>query len=97
MFLVSQFHAGSWCVLRFCREETLAAEIYALMRLMADERTYRHDNLTIGMLARKLKIPEYRLWRLINRLVYLVAVDDATACRSRNFTHNLRSNIPHAR
>ena len=45
--------------------------IEALMRLMADERIYRHDNLTIGALAAKLKIPEYRLRRLINhRLGY---------------------------
>lgn len=41
--------------------------IDALMRLMADERIYRHDNLTIGMLATKLKIPQYRLRRLINQ------------------------------
>ena len=41
--------------------------IDALMRLMADERIYRHDNLTIGALAAKLKIPEYRLRRLINQ------------------------------
>ena len=41
--------------------------IEALMRLMADERVYRHDNLTIGTLAVKLKIPEYRLRRLINQ------------------------------
>jgi AraC-like DNA-binding protein len=39
----------------------------ALMRLMADERIYRHDNVTIGMLATRLKIPEYRLRRLINQ------------------------------
>jgi AraC-like DNA-binding protein len=39
----------------------------ALMRLMADERIYRHDNVTIGTLATKLKIPEYRLRRLINQ------------------------------
>jgi AraC-like DNA-binding protein len=39
----------------------------ALMRLMADERIYRHDNISIGTLATKLKIPEYRLRRLINR------------------------------
>jgi AraC-like DNA-binding protein len=38
-----------------------------LMRLMADERVYRHDNLTIGTLATKLRIPEYRLRRLINQ------------------------------
>jgi len=39
----------------------------ALMRLMEDERIYRHDNITIGTLATKLSIPEYRLRRLINR------------------------------
>jgi AraC-like DNA-binding protein len=41
--------------------------IDTLMRLMADERIYRHDNLTIGGLATKLKIPEYKLRRLINQ------------------------------
>ena len=39
----------------------------ALMRLMADERIYRHDNITVGTLATRLKIPEYRLRRLINQ------------------------------
>jgi AraC-like DNA-binding protein len=39
----------------------------ALMRLMADERIYRHDNVTIGTLAIRLSIPEYRLRRLINQ------------------------------
>jgi AraC-like DNA-binding protein len=39
----------------------------ALMRLMGDERIYRHDNITIGSLANKLGIPEYRLRRLINQ------------------------------
>ena len=39
----------------------------ALMRLMGDERIYRHDNVTIGTLATRLGIPEYRLRRLINR------------------------------
>jgi AraC-like DNA-binding protein len=39
----------------------------ALMRLMADERIYRHDNVTIGTLATRLAIPEYRLRRLINQ------------------------------
>jgi len=39
----------------------------ALMRLMADERIYRHDNISIGSLAIKLGIPEYRLRRLINQ------------------------------
>ncbi|MBV9561123.1 MAG: AraC family transcriptional regulator [Bradyrhizobium sp.] len=41
--------------------------IDALTRLMADERIYRQDNVTIGMLATRLKIPEYRLRRLINQ------------------------------
>lgn len=39
----------------------------ALMRLMADERIYRQDNVAIGTLATRLKIPEYRLRRLINQ------------------------------
>ena len=39
----------------------------ALTRLMADERIYRHDNVTIGTLATRLSIPEYRLRRLINQ------------------------------
>ncbi len=38
-----------------------------LMRLMADERIYRHDGITIGTLATRLAVPEYRLRRLINR------------------------------
>lgn len=41
--------------------------IDALMRLMADERIYRQDNITIGALAGRLKIPEYRLRRVINQ------------------------------
>jgi AraC-like DNA-binding protein len=41
--------------------------IDALMRLMADERIYRHDNVSIGTLATRLSIPEYRLRRLINQ------------------------------
>ena len=40
--------------------------VEALMRLMADERVYRQENVTIGMLATRLSIPEYRLRRLIN-------------------------------
>jgi AraC-like DNA-binding protein len=50
--------------------ETNAADqklIDALMRLMSDERIYRHDNVTIGTLATRLAIPEYRLRRLINQ------------------------------
>ncbi|MGY3077542.1 AraC-like DNA-binding protein [Bradyrhizobium sp. LM6.10] len=41
--------------------------IDALMRLMAGERIYRQENITIGVLAGRLKIPEYRLRRLINQ------------------------------
>jgi AraC-like DNA-binding protein len=41
--------------------------IDVLMRLMADERIYRHEGITIGSLATKLSIPEYRLRRLINQ------------------------------
>jgi AraC-like DNA-binding protein len=39
----------------------------ALMHLMADDRVYRHEGMTIGTLATKLAVPEYRLRRLINR------------------------------
>src|SRR5882672_8714643 len=51
-------------------QETVAADqrlVDALMRLMADERIYRHDNITIGTLATKLAVPEYKLRRLINQ------------------------------
>ena len=37
------------------------------MRLMADERIYRHEGITIGTLATKLAVPEYKLRRLINQ------------------------------
>ena len=39
----------------------------ALMRLMSDERIYRHEGITIGTLATKLRVPEYKLRRLINQ------------------------------
>jgi AraC-like DNA-binding protein len=39
----------------------------ALLRLMAAERIYRRENLTIGTLATRLGVPEYRLRRLINQ------------------------------
>ncbi len=39
----------------------------ALTRLMADERIYRHEGITIGTLATRLAVPEYRLRRLINQ------------------------------
>ena len=45
--------------------------IAALDRLMSGERVYRQDGVTIGTLATRLGVPEYRLRRLINgRLGY---------------------------
>jgi AraC-like DNA-binding protein len=41
--------------------------IAALERLMAVERIYRQEGLSIGILAVKLRLPEYRLRRLINQ------------------------------
>jgi AraC-like DNA-binding protein len=41
--------------------------IKALNRLMADDRIYRHEGVTIGSLATRLAVPEYRLRRLINQ------------------------------
>ena len=54
-------------------EEPAAAEpvdqglVAALERLMGTERAYRQDGLTIGVLAQRLGLPEYRLRRLINQ------------------------------
>jgi AraC-like DNA-binding protein len=45
-------------------EERLAD---ALQRLMADERAYRTEELTVASLAARLAVPEYRLRRLINQ------------------------------
>jgi AraC-like DNA-binding protein len=39
----------------------------ALMRLMADDRIYCHEGITIGTLATRLAVPEYKLRRLINQ------------------------------
>jgi AraC-like DNA-binding protein len=39
----------------------------ALMRLMADDRIYRHEGITVGTLAGRLAVPEYKLRRLINQ------------------------------
>jgi AraC-like DNA-binding protein len=47
------------------REE--ARLLDALLRLMDEDRVYREEALTIGAVAGKLGIPEYRLRRLINR------------------------------
>jgi AraC-like DNA-binding protein len=44
-----------------------AGQLARLERLMTAERAYRQDGLTIGMLAQKLDLPEYRLRRLINQ------------------------------
>lgn len=41
--------------------------ITALERLMSTERFYRQDGLTIGALAQRLTVPEYRLRRAINQ------------------------------
>lgn len=41
--------------------------VAALERLMIVERVYRQDGLTIGALAQRLELPEYRLRRLINQ------------------------------
>jgi AraC-like DNA-binding protein len=52
-------------------DATIAAgdqqQIAALNRLMHGERIYRQEGLTIGMLANRLNLPEYRLRRLINQ------------------------------
>jgi AraC-like DNA-binding protein len=44
-----------------------AALLARLEHLMAVERAYREDGLTIGALAKKMDLPEYRLRRLINQ------------------------------
>jgi AraC-like DNA-binding protein len=42
------------------------ATLHRLKHLMATERTYRQEGLTIGLLAVRLGMPEYRLRSLIN-------------------------------
>jgi AraC-like DNA-binding protein len=44
-----------------------AALLEALREQMEEQKLYRHDGLTIAVLAARLAIPEYRLRRLINR------------------------------
>ncbi|MBI3699517.1 MAG: AraC family transcriptional regulator [Afipia sp.] len=39
----------------------------ALDRLISGERIYRYEGVTIGMLAARLSVPEYKLRRLINQ------------------------------
>lgn len=46
------------------RDEATAA---ALDRLMREERAYREENLSVAALAVRLRLPEYRLRRLINQ------------------------------
>ena len=41
--------------------------VAALERLMTVDRAYRQDGLTIGALAQRMGLPEYRLRRLINQ------------------------------
>jgi AraC-like DNA-binding protein len=59
-----QAYAGEVAIVESSADQKL---VDALMRLMGDERIYRHDNVTIGTLATRLAIPEYRLRRLINQ------------------------------
>jgi AraC-like DNA-binding protein len=52
------------------RDPTATADqrlVTALNRLMAEDRIYRHESVTIGSLATRLAVPEYRLRRLINQ------------------------------
>jgi AraC-like DNA-binding protein len=50
------------------RPEPVDAGLLArLEQLMTAERAYRQDGLTIGVLAQRLTLPEYRLRRLINQ------------------------------
>ena len=44
-----------------------SALIARLEQVMTTERTYRQDGLTIGALAQRMGLPEYRLRRLINQ------------------------------
>lgn len=44
-----------------------AALLAKLEQLMTAERAYRQDGLTIGVLAQRLTLPEYRLRRVINQ------------------------------
>jgi len=45
------------------QEQALLGKLHALM---ADQRAYAQDNLTVASLAQQLKVPEYRLRRAIN-------------------------------
>jgi AraC-like DNA-binding protein len=70
LFVASAVSAAEVAARPVAVEEANTADqklLDALIRLMADERIYRHDNITIGALATRLGIPEYRLRRLINQ------------------------------
>jgi AraC-like DNA-binding protein len=70
LFVASAVSAAEVAARPVAVEEANTADqklLDALIRLMADERIYRHDNITIGAVATRLGIPEYRLRRLINQ------------------------------
>lgn len=68
LFPVAAVPAPAIAPIRPVAEDTADQKLIdALMRLMADERVYRQENVTIGALAGRLRIPEYRLRRLINQ------------------------------
>ena len=48
-------------------DETERRLAVALQRLMADERAYRSEDLSLASLAAQLAVPDYRLRRLINQ------------------------------
>jgi hypothetical protein len=61
-----------------------AALLEALRELMEEQKLYRHDELTIAVLAARLAIPEYRLRRLASMFwndVFLQALPCANASR----------------
>jgi AraC-like DNA-binding protein len=70
LFVASAVSAAEVAARPVAVEEANTADqklLDALIRLMADERIYRHDNITIGAVATRLGIPEYRLRRLSNQ------------------------------
>lgn len=48
-------------------QNTHSAELYAVLTLMLEQKPYRNAELTITLLAYKLKLPEYKLRKLINQ------------------------------
>jgi AraC-like DNA-binding protein len=59
-------HAGQAPAARRDDEQEVAL-LAALRAAMEEQKLYRHDGLTIAVLAARLGAPEYRLRRLINR------------------------------